>query len=185
MGGSLLLEDLEGVYKRYPKTRNIKTLVETGTYKGDTCIPMSKVFDKVITIEIVENLHEYSKEKAKEQNIENIEFYLGDSIKVLGDLKPKFRNGAVFFMDAHQSGTDTGNNGKIFVPLLEELDIILRCNVSHSVFIFDDLRFFNDNAEKPWDWDHISISKILEMFKKYYYMVIDHYTENDRFFVVI
>lgn len=185
MGGSLFVEDLDNVYKKYPKTKKIKMLVETGTYKGDTCIPMSKLFDKVITIEIVKELYEYSKNKAEEQNITNIDFYLGDSMNILEYIKEEYKNGAIFFMDAHQSGPDTGNNGKIHVPLLEELEIILKNNILHSVFIFDDLRFFDSNINKPWDWKHISIPKILDVFEKYNYMVIDHYAENDRYFVVV
>ena len=69
MGGSLLLEDLQNVYKKHPRMKKIKTLVETGTYKGDTCIPMSKLFDKVITIEIVKELYEYTKNRAEEEDI--------------------------------------------------------------------------------------------------------------------
>ena len=68
------------------------------------------------TIEIVEEL--YLESKKLGAGIENIEYHLGDSLKVLEKLEnvPTF-----YFIDAHQSGTDTGNNG-IEVPLLMELD---------------------------------------------------------------
>ena len=59
------------------------------------------------------------------ENLSNIFFLLGDSLEKLPCIMPKVLDGAVFFIDAHISGGDSGWNQKIRVPLIEELDIIL------------------------------------------------------------
>lgn len=186
MGGSLTEDELLYLYKLYPNTKQIQTFVETGTYKGNTCISLSRYFNDIYTIEIVENLYNEARQNAKEAKVNNIKFYLGDSLSVLKEIAPAYKFGAIFFIDAHQSGPDTSNNGIIHVPLLMELDIMLSSNIDkHCVFIFDDLRFFDDDAQKPWDWSHISVKNILEKFEQYGYDIIDDYSYNDKFYVII
>ena len=183
MGGSLIYEELEEMFKIYPFFKCIKNFVETGTYKGDTSIMASAHFDKVFTMEIMETLYSESKERAKKEGIQNISFYLGDSLNSLTEIMPNIKDGAVFFIDAHQSGPDTGNNQKQRVPLYEELDIILSYELGPCVFIFDDVRFWKDQGEQVWDWEHISTDLVLKRFqdKK---EIIDSYVKNDRFFVL-
>ena len=94
---------------------------------------------------------------------------------------PQVSDGSVFFIDAHQSGPDTGNNGK-WVPLVEELDIILETKLGPSVFIFDDVRLWK---KKCWDWAHITEKSILDQFKKKDVVVIKSYEKGDRFWVFI
>ena len=173
MGGPLTIQEIKS-------DKTYKYFVETGTYKGDTTLMASKHFQKVYTTEIMEELHNYSKNRAKSEGITNIEFMLGDSVDLLKKIVPEVKEGAVFFLDAHQSGGDTGNNGKN-VPLLEELDIILSHNIGPSVFIVDDLRLWKS---KVWDWAHISNKKIIQKFLDYGYSIQSFYEHNDRFFVL-
>ena len=138
MGGSLTFDEF--------KENNIEgwefnNFVETGTYKGDTAMMASQHFNNVYTFEIVENLYNYSRERAISENIKNINFYLGDSVQLLKTVMPSLKGGTVYFIDAHQSGHDTSNNGTC-VPLLDELDVILKHPLDPSLFIFYDLRFF-------------------------------------------
>ena len=86
----------------------------------------------------------------------------------------------MWFLDAHQSGGDTVNNGKN-VPLLEELQIILSGmnRDVRNLFVIDDLRLF-DNAP---DWKHVSCSNILLLFKKHGVTVRKYYPMNDRFVI--
>jgi hypothetical protein len=94
---------------------------------------------------------------------------------------PKVLDGAVFFIDAHASGHDSGWNNKIRVPLMEELNIILSYSIGPSVFIFDDLRLWKDI--KAWDWLHINNEFILQTIKDKGIEIFASYEENDRFFV--
>lgn len=183
MGGSLEYSELAGVIKNREVYANIINFVGTGTYKGDTTLMAAKYYKHIYTTEIVPTLYHEAVSKAKNNNITNINFYLGDSVKLLNEIVPKVTGGAVFFIDAHQSGPDTSNNGQ-WVPLLEELTVILKHTIGPSIFIIDDLRFFDNGASKPWDWAHISPNTILTLFQTFNYKVKESYTSNDRFYIL-
>jgi hypothetical protein len=190
MCGNLTEKEIRNC-KTTTEHKNIKNFVETGTYKADSTILAAKQFENIFTIEIVENLFKEAVIKAggKLPNIpllkgtsvqvKNINFSLGDSTQILNTITHQVSDGAVFFIDAHQSGADTGNNGK-WVPLFEELNIILSHKIGPSVFIFNDLRLF----DKHWDWKGINCNKIIEVFQKHKYPILKSYTQNDRFYVL-
>ena len=157
MGGSLTENEMNNITNRC----NIKNtnFVETGTYKGDTTKLASKCFDNVFTIEFVEKLYNEAKENCRQYK--NIQFLLGDSQSVLPFVSSTLVGDTTFFLDAHISGPDTSYS-KIYVPLMEEFDIIMK-NYKHDklVIIVDDIRFFNCKDEmKPHDWAHISLEKL-------------------------
>jgi hypothetical protein len=183
MGGSLEYKEISDfvgmdIYK------NIKNFVETGTYKAETTLMAAKKFDNVYTTEIVPDLHNESKSKAISSNVKNITFLLGDSVELLKNIVPKVLEGAVFFLDAHQSGCDTSNNGKNHVPLFQELDVILGTyngkKVGPSIYIIDDLRLFS----KFWDWEGISTQTIIKKFKEHGHSVDCFFSQQDRFYVL-
>jgi hypothetical protein len=175
MGGHLLDKELTkyatGIYKNF---------IETGTYKGETSRLAASCFETVYTIEIVPELYEYSLKKAVDENFSNIQSYLGDSLVCLPRICKQLKDPSIFFLDAHQSGPDTSNNGK-WVPLMEEIDIILS-NVDENtphLFIIDDVRLFS----KHWDWENISENTIYERFSSHNKNVNTFYVENDRLYV--
>ena len=65
--------------------KNYMSFLETGTYNGRSIIPLAKNFPEIDfhTIEIVSDLHNFAKKRALDQNIQNIKFYLGDTMKIL------------------------------------------------------------------------------------------------------
>lgn len=146
----------------------------------------SKHFDRVYTCEIVENLFNESKRLGEIEGCKNITYHLGDSVKFLENIIPKLTNTpCLYFIDAHQSGSDTSNNGKEQVPLLSELDVILSHTKVSNIFIIDDARFWCQTNYKPWDWDGISIEKVLGKFSSNGLIVKDHYLCNDRYIIVV
>jgi hypothetical protein len=175
--GHLTVEEI----KEITEEKEFECLIETGTYLADSTIEASKCFDTVYTIEIVDKLYDQAKERCKD--ITNIVFHLGDTIKLLPDIINKvYGLNCVWFLDAHQSGPDTSNNGK-WVPLLDELNIILR-NFDRSkyhIFIIDDVRLFSAH----WDWSGISVSSIEQQFKNYNINVIYSKLMNDRFILYV
>jgi len=182
MGGSLTEQELVDIKNKGPPYSQIKHFVETGTYKGDSTLMAAKQFENVYTIEIYQPLYLESKERAEHENIKNIEFYLGDSLECLPNICDKIKkNGAVFFIDAHISGSDSGWNNKIRVPLLEEIDIILSRPIGPSVFIVDDLRLWK--TIKAFDWVHITNELLIEKIQKKGIEVFDHYEKDDRFYI--
>ena len=176
MGGHLLEEELQqyanGIYKNF---------VETGTYKGETSRLAARCFNNVYTIEIVPELYQLSVQHALDENFTNIHPYLGDSIVHLPSICAQLSEPSIFFLDAHQSGPDTSNNGK-WVPLLEEIDIILD-NITEDahLFIIDDVRLFS----KHWDWAQVSENSIYTKFTEHGRSVTNFYIENDRLYVLV
>jgi hypothetical protein len=183
MGGSLKLQEIKAAAAKHSAYSNIRFFVETGTYKADTTIMVADHYSKVWTTEIVPELHYTSKARAEKEGKFNIEFMLGDSVKLLAGISPALNEGAVFFIDAHQSGPDTSNNGKQ-VPLMEELAVLLTRNLGPSIFIFDDTRFWPNHSQAAWDWTDVSTAGILKMFEQGGYHVDCSYEEDDRFFVL-
>lgn len=179
MGGSLKFEEFSP-YIKWDIYKHIKYFVETGTYKADTSLMAAKHFEKVYTTEIVPELHNNSKKRAVKQKVTNVEFLMGDSVELLKEITPKVLKGAVFFLDAHQSGRDTSNNGKNHVPLLQELDVILSHKVKSSIYIIDDLRLF-DNY---WDWKGITTYTIVDKFEEHGHIIDSYFISNDRFYVL-
>lgn len=183
MGGSLEYKEISDFMslKQYKK---IKNFVETGTYKAETTLMAAEKFKHVYTTEIVPALHNESKAKASSKGVKNVSFLLGDSVELLKEIVPKVLDGAVFFLDAHQSGCDTSNNGKNHVPLFQELDVILSSydgrTVGPSIFIIDDLRLF----DKYWDWEGINTKTIVQKFRDCGHNIGCFFSQQDRFYVM-
>lgn len=180
MGGSLTYAELQEA-SRNDAHQNIKYFVETGTYRCETTLLAAKHYEHVYTTEIHEGLHNESKQRAEREGVSNITFLLGDSTKLLSSITEKVKEGAVFFIDAHISGADSGWNGVHRVPIYEELEQILPHKVGPSVFIFDDLRLWKSGT---WDWAHITSTGIVQKFLLAGYRVLSAYEKNDRFFVL-
>jgi hypothetical protein len=176
MGGSLLADEVMTISKIKP----LKHFVETGTYKAESATLASYVFEHVHTIEIHEGLYKDNIEKSRDMGITNIHFYHGDSEVILPDIMEEVASeGAVFFLDAHMSGPDSGWNGVKHVPLIPELETILEYKPVGSVFVFDDVRLWG-----IYSWTEITFDNILKLMKKYGQVVERHYVKNDRFYVV-
>ena len=87
--------------------KNYMSFLETGTYNGRSIIPLAKNFPEIDfhTIEIVSDLHNFAKKRALDQNIQNIKFYLGDTMKILDPVINDInKNDMIIFLDAHSSG---------------------------------------------------------------------------------
>jgi hypothetical protein len=170
MGGSLETNEL---FEEIPEDMR-KIFIETGTYKGETCRKVSPHFEKVYTIEIFEPL--YLESLASFRDYGNIESNLGDSVDVLPTLYDKYKNGAVFYMDAHVSGWDSSHNPKHPLPILEEIKVINKKSLGPSLFIIDDLRLW-----KTGHWQGISSAGICSQFKPG--QIKRAYEKNDRYWI--
>ena len=174
MGGSLTEQEIKDILNIFPKQK-LKYFIETGTYLGTTTRLASTIFDYVYTMEIVQQLYDESRAYGGD----NITYLLGDTIKLLPTIIPKIDAPAMWFLDSHQSGPETSNNGK-WVPLLDELNIILSSYKYPSIYIIDDLRLFS----KHWDWADVSIESILDCFKKNGKEIAVNYSNNDRYIII-
>ena len=137
----------------------------------------AKAYEHVYTVEIFEPLYKESKDRALAEGLDNIHFYLGDSLVKLEEIAPLVREGGVFFIDAHISGCDSSWNNSNRVPLIEEIEIILKSLEGPSLFIIDDARLW---LNEVWDWSHVTNDKICSLFGD---KISTSFLKNDRFFV--
>ena len=119
-----------------------------------------------------------------------INFHLGDSSKVLTKLCPKIKNNAIFFLDGHWSGGNTGKGDKD-CPLYEELQSIMSHFTHNCIIIVDDCRLFGKGPNKNneiCDWEDINTQKILMLvnsrMEKYYFAPSQHH-EKDRLIILL
>lgn len=103
----------------------IKTVVETGTYEGETTIQLSKMVENVVTIEINPT---YYRKCSHLDEFKNINRIRGASEAVLDEILPVLKKPILFFLDAHW-----GVN-----PLHGELDAIYKHKLNDSVIIIHD-----------------------------------------------
>lgn len=115
----------------------LDTFVEGGAYKGGTAARMSTVFNKVITIENSDAMHEIASVNLKKYN--NVMLLKGDTRQHLDDIL-KSNDNILFWLDAHWSGGETyGKNDEC--PLIQELETIFKYSKNHAILI-DDARLF-------------------------------------------
>ena len=120
---------------------NVSTIIETGTWKGNTTYILSSLFDEVITIEIDEKFYE---EAEWLDEIKNITRLLGDSsywLDFYGKLHKNDKS-VMFFLDAHSFGHGC--------PLRNELDSLISNKMSKSVLVIHDC-FVPSNEELGYD----------------------------------
>ena len=131
--------------KSYQNIHNVDTLVETGTYLGDMTYAQRKLFKKIYTIELSEQLYMRAVKRFKRQK--NIEVLQGDSGIVLGSLIDKIEGKSIFWLDGHYSGGVTAKGSKE-CPIMQELEIILGSPYEHIILI-DDAREFDGTNDYP------------------------------------
>lgn len=129
----------EAYIKMIARACTAETILETGTYKGDSTIKMSRHFKQVHTIELGTQL--YEKAKTRFAKKKNIHLHHGDSAKLLPSIIKQLKTETVFFLDAHFSLSDTAQ-GDENTPILTELEIIKKAKLSNAIIIIDDIRMF-------------------------------------------
>ena len=120
-------------------------MIETGTLFGDMVEAMKDHFDQLFSIEISHELATKAKQRfAGKDKIRIIE---NDSAVALKSLVPEIRHPALFWLDGHYSGGNTGK-GEKDTPIMEELATIYASDLDHIVLI-DDARLFGSDKDYP------------------------------------
>lgn len=111
------------------KEFDIRTVVETGTFEGDTTIFLASNFYKVISIESDPGQFAATKMKLSELGT-TADLYCGNSVEYLNLLIPHRGIGddTLFFLDAH---------AKDSCPLLDELKAIRKYRLKPVIVIHD------------------------------------------------
>jgi hypothetical protein len=159
--------------------------VETGTHKGGTIFQLCKKFKKLFTIELCEYSYNYCKNYATENNINNINFYNGQSQDILEKLIIKELNkydNCIFFLDAHVTGKNRIDTsvGEIDVPVCLELEIISKFFNNNAIIIVDDARCFTKKNMGDADWSKINHDTITNSIKNRQYNFKYFNSENGK-----
>lgn len=122
-----------------------RIMIETGTLLGDMVEAMKRRFSKIYSIEISPELaHKAQQRFAYDSHVKIIE---NDSAIALRELVPTLSESALFWLDGHYSGGNTGKGDKE-TPIIEELETILSSAVPHVVLV-DDARCFGTEKDYP------------------------------------
>jgi len=150
-----------------------RVCIETGTYRGDCTVVLSKLFDVVHTIELSDVWWSYSLKKLS--NYKNVVCHKGDSAEILSKLLSLYKEPVFVFLDAHYSGGTTAF-GKQAVPLLRELNV-LKGRRYNDILIIDDFEMIGKSGfagdvggdiypRHYFDWREITTDKITDIIVK-------------------
>jgi len=136
-----------GLIEALKNDLKLAVFVETGTFEGDAIEIARPYFEIVHSIELSPEYFELAKERFR--NDPAVHLYLGDSGKMLAELRTKFAGkSTLFWLDAHWCvAQDTGGE-KSQCPLLAEIAAIGRLADDSAVMI-DDARLFASPPPEP------------------------------------
>ncbi|MBS0656375.1 MAG: class I SAM-dependent methyltransferase [Verrucomicrobia bacterium] len=108
----------------------ITTVIETGTFEGGSTAFFAKLFEEVHTID--NNSHFLDIAKKELSSLQNIQFHLGSSQKVLTNILPSLKDRFIlFYLDAHWEN---------YWPLLDEIEAISKTHHQHCIIVVDDVK---------------------------------------------
>lgn len=134
------------VIRDLAKKKNIKVLIETGTFLGETPIQLNKDFSKIHTIELEPRL--YAQAKTHLAPLANVHVWKGNSAQVLKKILPTIDQPILFWLDAHFSGGFTARGLFSDTPIEQELKTIISRNKA-DVILIDDAREFGTKPNYP------------------------------------
>ena len=130
----------------YGSAFQIGTLIETGTFRGDTIQALRGQFQQLYSIELGRELAARAQFRFRKHS--KIKIIEGDSGAVLPTLLSNIRTPCLFWLDGHYSGGVTAQ-GNIDTPIGQELKIILSHPIRDHVILIDDARLFNGTQDYP------------------------------------
>jgi len=133
------------IIRYFQKLYSIRILIETGTFRGEMVYAQRKNFEKIISIELSEELFKIAKNRFK--NYKHIEIIHRDSGKILEELINKISEPAIFWLDGHYSGFETAK-GDLETPINRELKTVLNSEINHIILV-DDARMFIGKNDYP------------------------------------
>jgi hypothetical protein len=134
-----------------------RVFIETGTYHGDTVASIKDMYSSVISIEVDEAL--YNKACIRFAADKNVRIAHGDCAQEMPRILSALNEPAVFWLDGHYSGGETGK-GIVEDPILISLNQIAAHPVNGHVIFVDDARTFDGCEGRP------DISDVFNYIKK-------------------
>ena len=127
------------VLERFAAERGLRTLIETGTRRGDTLAALYGKFDALHSIELLPDVYEAA--HLRFRSSPKIHLYLGDIAVLLPQIIADLRKPALFWIDAH-SPPGQPRPGEMVTPILIELEHLFAAPFLGHVIIVDDAHLF-------------------------------------------
>lgn len=138
---------LELVTSILEKRSDIKTFVETGTYKGDTLHAISPLFGRLFSVELSRALFDAAFRRLSLAT--KIVLFHGSSTTMLPGMLEQASGPSLIWLDAHYSGGVTAReSSRRESPILQELRLIRASGGKHVVLI-DDIADFKGKKGYP------------------------------------
>jgi hypothetical protein len=134
------------IIEKYANLYGCETLIETGTYLGDTVFSQKENFKRIISIELAKKLYRSAARRFKKYP--HIEIFFGNSGDLLFKIMPGIKTRALLWLDGHYSGGITAK-GKTESPVFKELDAVFANNKLLHVILIDDARLFIGQRDYP------------------------------------
>lgn len=129
----------------YGERFGLRTLIETGTYLGETVEALKDRFERIVSIELSPELFERARERFA--HLGHVEIVHGDSGEVLPEVLSSVREPSLLWLDGHYSAGITAQ-GREKTPVLREIEAVLSHAVKGHVMLIDDARCFT--GEDGW-----------------------------------
>ena len=123
-----------------------RVLVETGTNFGHTVSAGLGIFHSIYSIELMDEL--WASARRRFARHPQVRLSHGDSARELPRILSELSEPALFWLDAHYSGTGTAR-ADIDTPIAQELLAISKHPVKNHVVLIDDARHFDGTNSYP------------------------------------
>lgn len=128
------------IIEHYRRLFDLDTLVETGTYLGDTVEFFRARCARIFSIELSEEYARNAQQRFRA--FKHIEILQGDSGVLLGEVLKRLKRPALFWLDGHYSGGRTAKSARD-TPIASELKSIFAHPLETHVILIDDARLFD------------------------------------------
>jgi len=136
----------QSVVRDYGRRFGLQTLVETGTFMGDTVAGGKDQFRRIYSVELSADLARLAAERFRGDP--HVTILQGDSAAILPGILSEVQEPCLFWLDGHYSGGITAL-GKSVTPILGELKTIFAHSVQEHVILIDDARDFRHEKNHP------------------------------------
>lgn len=134
------------IVKQYLRRFGLRVFVETGTFAAEMTAAVRGCVARVVSIELDPGWHARAVERFRGEP--HVELLQGDSGTRLPEVLATLTEPALFWLDAHYSGSITAR-GVLDSPIAAELEAIRAHPVRGHVVLIDDLRDFNGTGGYP------------------------------------
>jgi hypothetical protein len=124
------------ILKEYQDRFHLRTVVETGTFTGETVEALRGRSTQVVSIELAPDLH--ARAVRRFASAGNVRLLQGDSVQLLPRVADETTGPTLFWLDGHYAGAGTAGSGQS--PLMHEVRALLARAPRGDVILIDDAR---------------------------------------------